>query len=1199
MNSGGLETSTPLLLVVSRHHQQDCTRSCDHESTPTIISRLEPSLSLLRATPRPPPCHAASPRTKHSDRTGAAMATTPQAAPVGEDAWLNFVEEERRTKGRDLNSRVEILERYKQAVSAELGSIKLWIAYCEYFWSLYLDCYSRPSNGQGLSTEEIVFGREVFSLDAALSLWQQAYEATRYRLSDSHELWNRWISLEMDLLARSRTNEGVVRITHLFRNRLVTAHKTWDDTSQMFSTFLSDYNRAAYESTMQEITAQSRDARKIWEDREIFELKLSRAQAQGNTEDAKAVMLEYLDWEMRQNRKDTSRQGLLVEICLGLYSRALTGLFCREDSVWTDYVVWLSSLYTVASTGQAHSPDLTRILPNLLDTLQRAVSHCPWTGTLWARYILSAEEAGLSYDQIERIKHAATASDQLDKAGMAGVIDMYAAWCGFLKRRAMTATATDEDSDVAEIGLLAALEDVEYWGKREYGNEYKGDPSFRLERILIQYLTEKKATVDNARHYWNELAKKPIYADSYNFWMSFYMWEMSIFSTHKGRNGRSPTPAAMAPKHLRIPSLATHVLARAVKRPSLDWPEKVFEIYLQHCNDYEPPETVRRASDTVHKGLKAVKTRRQEEQAAVYSAQMAQYQEQAQTPTQAAPVPSATEASQDTDESSRKRTRDDDAGDSIENSSKRIKQASEEEKQRLKRDRENTSIYVSNLPADVTQTKVRQYFRDYGHIRNLTLKVDNDQKSAVCLIEFDTPDQVESAILKDGKYFGQEQISVKPATGTTLYVTNYPPHADEKYIRDLFKDCGEIFSIRWPSLKYNTHRRFCYVSFRTADASAKAIQLDGKMLEGRFRLEAKYSNPAAKKQRDGAIEEGREVHVTGVPQEATEDDIKSLFQKYGAVERLRILTNKAGKSRGSAFVAFEDREQAERAIKELDKTKFNNQILTVEKSTPTNFKPYSRVGPSPSPSAESSAGPKQDGDGDKVMTDRSKQQNESSRDEASRTFAVLGVPDTVNDARLRAFVGNHGHLTKLTLRPDHGGAILEFADPAIAGKAQLSLDGAEIEGRTVRTGSVAMLFKEKGETKMERIDVPTAKNNTSKPTLMAPPSTIIRRPALGGGRGGKRGLGIPNAISSASKQDGDGKSATETSGPTTNPNEQAAKAPMKSNDDFRALLLSNRRKEDTEPAAVPPADAKTDGGVKMAPSAAVENGSLAGNGNDH
>lgn len=1109
------------------------------------------------------------------------------APPVGEDAWLNLIEEESRIKGRDLNSRVDILERYKHAVNVEFGSIKIWIAYCEYFWSLYLDCYSHNSNGQGLSHEEKAVGRDAFSLDAALSLWQQGYEVTRYRLSDSHQLWIKWISLEMELLSTSRTNEGVRRITHLFRNRLLTPHKTWDETSQMFSTFLSEYNRATYETTMQEITSLSRDARKIWDDREMFELKVSRAQAEGSKDIEKIALLEYLDWEMRQNRKGGNMQGLLVEICLGLFSRALTGTLAREDSVWTDYVVWLSSLYTVASTGQASVPDLTRILPNLLDTLQRAVSHCPWTGTLWARYILSAEEAGLSYDNIERIKHAATSSGQLDKDGMTGVIDMYAAWCGFLKRRAMNPNATDEDSDVAEIGLTAALEDVQVWGKRLYDNEYKGDPNFRLERILVQYLTEQKATVDSARHFWDELAKRPIHADNYNFWLSFYMWEMTIFATHKGRSGRSPTPATMASKHLSIPSLATNVLTRAVKRHTLDWPEKLFEIYLQHCNDYETPETVRRASDTVHKGLKAVNKRRQEEQAAAYSAQLAQYQEQAQTT-------SVQEPSVDRDETaSRKRARDDEPAEAAENSSKRQKSESAVEQSHLKRDRENTSVYVSRLPADATVTKIRQYFRDYGHIKNLVHKVEADGKSAACLIEFDSPDQAQSACLKDGKYFGQDQISVTAATGVTLFVTNFPPHADDKYIRDLFQDCGEIFSIRWPSLKFNTHRRFCYVSFRNAEASAKATKLDGKVLEGRYKLEAKYSNPSGKKQRDGAIEEGREVHVTSVPQDASENDVKGLFEKYGTVQRVRILTNAAGLSRGTAFVVFETLEQAETAIAELDKTKFRNQILNVERSKPVNFKPVSKVGVSTSPSPGPSGS--RDDEGDEAMPDRdSGEANKPRQSEAGRTFAIMGVPDTMNDARVRALVELHGQLTKMTLRPDHGGAILEFADAAAAGKAQLSLAGVEVEGRKLKTGSVGALFHEKSETRIDRIDkkptttasaaAPKNKNTTkaganATSALMPPPSTMIRRPALGGKTAGaKRGLGFSGVINKASKAAAGAVDAKAEAAPKANGDDAAGAAgPMKSNADFRALLLSKGKPaEDKDKEA--PESTTTEGG---------------------
>ncbi|KAG8168588.1 hypothetical protein KVR01_001337 [Diaporthe batatas] len=1097
------------------------------------------------------------------------MANGPHAQPVGEDAWLALIEEESRAKARDISNRVDILERYKQAVNAEYGSLRIWIAYCDYFWSLYVECNSYANNGYRLSHEEKLIGREIFSLDAALSLWQQGYESVRYRLSDSHELWNRWVALEMELLSSTRTNQGVQRITHLFKNRLQTPHKTWDDTSQMFSTFLSEYNRAEYESTMQDISSSTQETRKIWDDRETFEIKLNRARADGKLDEEKTVMREYLGWEMRQNRsKDAFHQGLLVEICLGLYSRALTGIFSRDDGIWTDYVVWVSSLHTVFSADRSQANDMLRILPNLLNTLQRAVSHCPWAGTLWARYILSAEEAGLSYDRVEQIKHAATSSSQLDRDGMASVIDLYAAWCGFLKRRAMNPNATDEDADVAEIGLTAALEDVQVWGKRLYDNEYKGDPNFRLERILVQYLTEKKVTVDEARNYWNQLAKKSIYADSYNFWLTFYMWEMSIFQTHKAMNGRSPTPASLASRGSRIPTLATSILARAVQRRTLDWPEKLMEIYVQHCNDYEPPEAVRRANDTVHKGLKAVAERRQEEQAAAYSAQMAQYQEQAQA--------SSAVADQSMQEISSKRVKQQDA---------------EAEQQRLKRDRENTSVFVTNLPPppEGTQTKVRQYFREYGHINNIVFKTEASGQSAVALIEFATPEELQSALLRDGKYFGQQQITVLPATGTTLYVTNYPPLADDSFIRNLFKDCGEIFSIRWPSLQANSHRRFCYATFRDAEGAAKATRLDGKLLEGKYKLVAKYSDPQNKKNREGPQEEGREVHVTNVPEQVTEAELKTMFEKYGTVQRVRILVTKTGHSRGSAFVVFQTKEQAQEAVAELNQTKLRNNILKVEKSVAKNFKPVSRAGPSMSPSPGPSGAKDTEGDNAMLDYDDEKSKPKESK-EAGRTFALMGLPDTMNDARVQALVEAHGQLAKLTLRHDHGGAILEFVDAAAAGKAQLSLDGIEVEDRKLKTGSVSELFQEKGEVRIDRVDQKPAapapaQNSKSKVSsaMMPPPSTMIRRPVLGS-KGQKRGLGFSGVINKEQKAE------PSSSAPTTNGENGVASGTssggMKSNADFRTLLLGSGPKKD-------------DGAPSNADTKAVDNGGVDADGKDN
>ncbi|KAI0006862.1 hypothetical protein F4779DRAFT_620214 [Xylariaceae sp. FL0662B] len=1071
------------------------------------------------------------------------------ANPVGEDNWLAYVEEESR-HATDLEARVKVVELFKNAISSEPGSLKIWLAYCEWFWSLFADCQSSEA---GWPDEEQQLGRELFSFDAALSLWSEGYEAIRYRIDDSHEFWNRWVSIELAQLARTRTPVGVKRISHLFRDRLQVPHATWDNTSQMFSSFLSTYNNAAYETEFKEVTASAQEAKASYELREPHELKLKRAGKLGDQEAQKTIMKEYLDWETHQIKK-AKTPGLAVALCLGLFSRALSGMLAFDEDAWTNAAVYISDIQYRAKTSQIQYP-----LPNLLDFMQRATSHCPWSGPLWSRYILIAEEAGWSFHNVESIKHAATNTKALDKNGMSGVLEMYAAWCGFLKRTAMDPNASEDAADVAEVGLLAALEDVDLWGKRLYKDAYQGDPSYRLQRILIQYLTEVKGEIDDARSYWNRMAEQPLLGNSYDFWLNYYLWEMTIYASRP--KTRSPTPATPVggTKIKRVPTIATSVLERAVTRGTLDWPERVMEVYLQHSNDYEQPESLHRAIDIVYKARQRIARRREQEQAeaaAVYATQM----QQAQQAQQQVPGSTTDDVTVQSSPSSSKRKRDETADDLSQGVNKRAKnteingQDDAAKELKLKRDRENTSIMVTNLPVDVTQTAIRKYFRDYGHINNMTVLREPDGQSSSALVEFRSTEDVQSALLRDNKYFGQSQISVKSGTGLTVFVSNYSPTADESYMRKLFKDCGEIFSIRFPSLKYNTHRRFCYVSFRDADSAYKATQLDGKLLEDKYKLQARYSDPTHKKDREGAVAEGREVRVKNVDPGTKENDLKSVFGKYGKVASVHIATNLSGQNLGFAYITFETKEQAQNAL-QLDKTKFKSRILEVDISKDTNFRPFAT---SKSNRDSTSTSPVPMADGDITMANEPGEshiagQGPSSKEIQERTIALINIPDTINDARVRAIVEKYGKIVKLVLRPDHQGAIVEFADVATMGKAALSLEGYEIvPGRKLHVGSVRDLFQEKAEKREDKIGTGggakgTSTGNAKEKTtgLMLPPPTV-RRPLALGKAGAKRGIGFV----AAKKND----KQTHVNGTGHAP---AAKPVPKSNAEFKAMFLNS------------------------------------------
>ncbi|KAI0110735.1 putative pre-mRNA splicing factor [Nemania sp. FL0031] len=1057
------------------------------------------------------------------------------ANPVGEDSWLAYIDEQRR-HAADLEARVKVVELFKAALGDEPASLRLWLAYCEYFWSLFAACQSSPNSAppppsSPWADEERQLGRDLFSFDAALSLWSDGYNATKFRIADSHLFWDRWVAIELEQLARTRTPSGVKRISHLFRDRLQVPHATWDQTSQMFSEFLTTYNNAAYEHEFQEVTRTARDAKTAYDLRESHELDLVRAQRAADREAEQAKMRQYLDWEMtqttlahqqqqpnhhhhqqhhhRQQEQQKHHDPLALPLGLGLYARALTGIFAFDDDIWNNCAVYLSSLHRQAKT---YPSPYTSLLPNMLDFFQRATKHCPWSGPLWSRYILTAEDAGWSFHNVESIKHAATNTKALDKNGMTSVLDMYTAWCGFLKRTAMDPNASEDAADVAEVGLLAALEDVDLWGKRLYKDAYQGDPNFRLERILIQFLTEVKGDVEAARNHWDRMSHQSLLANSYDFWLNYYLWEMVVYASRpKAPSPTPPTPSGSA-KTTRTPTMATNVLQRALTQKTLDWPERVMEVYLQHCNDYEQPDALHYALDTVHKTRRVVAKRRARENAAAATAYTTQTQpesEQARNEIVAHPAQDATAPASP---SNGKRKRDE-AGEDVEAASKRAKSTEsypddvDAQESKLKRDRENTSVMVTNLPSDVTQTAVRRYFRDYGHINNLIICKEADGKTSSALIEFRSSEEAESALLRDQKYLDQSQLSVKPGIRLTVFVSNYPPTADEAYIRRLFEHCGDIFNIRWPSLKYNTHRRFCYVSFRSSNAAYKATLMDGTLVEGKYRLQSKFSNPSHKKDREGALAEGRELRVKGVHPATQENDLRSIFGKYGRVVTVRFLTNLSGHQVGTAFIVFETKEQAEKAL-ELDKTKFKSQLIEVELCKETNFRPLatsrgdrSSVASSPAPS----------GDGDIAMHEESGnvQQNNYTPKPAEiqeRTMALLNIPDTINDARIRAVAEKYGSIVKVVLRPDHAGAIVEFTDASMVGRASLGLEGFEIlPGRQLRTGSVKDLFKEKDEQRQHAAEIPKA---PKAPKPWMPPPQVVRRPVLGRGGARRGGLGF-------------------------------------------------------------------------------------------
>lgn len=68
---------------------------------------------------------------------------------------------------------------------------------------------------------------------------------------------------------------------------------------------------------------------------------------------------------------------------------------------------------------------------------------------------------------------------------------------------------------------------------------------------------------------------------------------------------------------------------------------------------------------------------------------------------------------------------------------------------------------------------------------------------------------------------------------------------------------------------------------------------------------------------------------------ATEDTVRSLFEQYGSVERVSLMTDReTGRSRGFAFVEMTDTEEADRAIAALNGANVGGRALNVNEARP-------------------------------------------------------------------------------------------------------------------------------------------------------------------------------------------------------------------------------------------------------------------------
>lgn len=146
-----------------------------------------------------------------------------------------------------------------------------------------------------------------------------------------------------------------------------------------------------------------------------------------------------------------------------------------------------------------------------------------------------------------------------------------------------------------------------------------------------------------------------------------------------------------------------------------------------------------------------------------------------------------------------------------------------------------------------------------------------------------------------------------------MFVGQVPRSMDETELREFFEEFGPVFQLN--VLKDKTSgisRGCCFVTYykRRHALSAQNALHNLKTMPG-------MNHPIQMKPADTENKNERKLFVGMVNKKLSEDDIKKMFEQFGAIEDCSVLRDDNGISRGCAFVTFASRQVASVALKAM------------------------------------------------------------------------------------------------------------------------------------------------------------------------------------------------------------------------------------------------------------------------------------------
>jgi len=260
-----------------------------------------------------------------------------------------------------------------------------------------------------------------------------------------------------------------------------------------------------------------------------------------------------------------------------------------------------------------------------------------------------------------------------------------------------------------------------------------------------------------------------------------------------------------------------------------------------------------------------------------------------------------------------------------------------------------SQVFIGKIPRDMYEDEIVPLFEPYGQLYDLRIMVDpfTGLNKGFAFCTFTTKEGAQSAVKNMDKVEvrGGRKLGVcLSQANNRLFVGSIPKSKTKKDIFDEFSTKVEELSdviLYISSEDKSKNRGFAFLEFSTHKDAALARR---KLMSGRIKVfgnitpTVDWADPVVEPDEE-IMSKVKVVYVRNLSPAIDETKLNELFKQYGAVEKVKKLKD-------YAFIHFVNREDALRAIEELDGQELDDLKIQVSLAKPQVDKAQQRRGQS-------------------------------------------------------------------------------------------------------------------------------------------------------------------------------------------------------------------------------------------------------------